>query len=252
MDFAFMGQLLEPPGAAGGGWEAVDSLLGGPSVAAGGISPSSKPGGAAAIPVPAPLRCLDSAHAPCCSSCTTAPASQFASWKLVGLETPKTLRSQILLTNEWNDREQRFASAVVCEGRAKEGGGVKEAASWHTLAVSLRARAASSLTKVHLLMLCHLWNYRSDLWTRKGASGSGTTRRRKAGDGAGEPSKAPRAAPPEDSVTALVPRSLRPTAVCQRAEMEAVIARMSERCVRVAPPAGYTLYSALTPCPSPG
>ena len=244
LDYAFMGQLLAPPDAADGSWDVVDSM---PQLGAGradsmpwlgavpgrALSPSATEAALLFPPVVAPLRCLDSTHAAACASCTTAPGAQFASWKLVGLESPKTLRSQILLTNEWNDREQRLASAAVCESRAKEGGGVKDASNWQTLAIALRGRAASSLTKVHLLQLCHLWNYKSALWTKKGVAGSSGTRRRKAtaaaDEAAEESKKAPRSASLADNAAALVPRSLRPTAISQREEMEALMARMSER-----------------------
>ena len=121
--------------------------------------------GGAAPAAPA-LRCLDASHAPGCTACTAPPSeADAAAYCLTTAREGsglKQLRALLLATPEWgSDAARRDAAAAA------------DAASAHTAALSalaavLRARAGRDLSKMHLLFLCRLWSYRSDLWCRQG------------------------------------------------------------------------------------
>ena len=122
---------------------------------------AAPPAGEAASGSGAPLRCLDSSHAPSCAVCS-APPSEAAemAYCLVTEEGSgmKSLRALLLATPEWASESVRAATAGAAETAAAANSGLA------TLAVALRNRAGRELKKAHVFFLCRHWSYRSDAW----------------------------------------------------------------------------------------
>jgi hypothetical protein len=88
------------------------------------------------------------------SSCLAPPhASEWDDFSLSAADF-KRLRAALVATPEWNGSAKREATAAEVQAAGDHG----------TLASVLRRKSSKELQKKHMLALCRLWNYRSDLW----------------------------------------------------------------------------------------
>jgi hypothetical protein len=129
-------------------------------------------------------RCLNAEHAAGCEECTPPPSVAREATVVLsgggaaaaaggadadggpgGARGLKALRTALLLTPEWNSAAARDAAAAALDARGR--GGADEAAPG--LAAALRAKASRALTKGHLIALCRLWRYKSDVWCVRSA-----------------------------------------------------------------------------------
>ena len=116
--------------------------------------------------VPRALRCLDARHPATCTSCIPPPPDgAWHEYKLPCDAGPKALRAMVVRTDEWASAEARAAAAAAASSRAAAGGG--NSSEWSALAKALRDKCPRSLAKTGLMMLCSLWQYRSDRWQHK-------------------------------------------------------------------------------------
>lgn len=110
---------------------------------------------------PVRLRCVDRTHSAGCTWCTRAPdEADESEYELVGdpgkKNGEKRLRSLLTHTPEWDDVDERYRVADICDS-VDQG----------LLASVLRRKGCSSLRKAHLIFLARTWGYQSELWCRR-------------------------------------------------------------------------------------
>jgi hypothetical protein len=107
-------------------------------------------------------RCICPAHAQPCALCVAPPPpADDALYELVGeargQNGVKVLRQLLVGTRLWRDARARCAAADALERDAHAA----------ALAPAVRAGAASALRRPHLLALCRVWRFKSNLWQQR-------------------------------------------------------------------------------------